>query len=164
MLISHNRKHSITGSADIRTPTHHLTVNAATCYLILFIFLCLFFFFFFLPANTRAPGRRIGLFFHKNIPASPSTWHIIRLLRTRFHSVRVSSIHTERRRLSCELASATSSCGWEKRCRVKYRLHMIIGRTHCNHKAKYLRALKINDGLLTVRGIWPTSALSPRGS
>lgn len=57
---SHNCKHSIICSADLHTPTHHLTVNAATCYLSLFIniFLC---------ANTRsrALGKRIGFLFHR---------------------------------------------------------------------------------------------------
>lgn len=61
---SHNRKHSIICSADLHTPTHHLTVNAATCYLSLFIniFLC---------ANTRsrALGKRIGFFYSTEHPS-----------------------------------------------------------------------------------------------
>lgn len=62
VLISHNRTHSIISGADIQTPTHHLTVNAATCYLILFYF----FIFFYFCANTtgRALVERIGLLFH----------------------------------------------------------------------------------------------------
>lgn len=59
VLISHNLKHSIIGSADIHTPTHHLTVNAAGCYLILFIFFHL--------TNTRCRvlGKRIGVLSHR---------------------------------------------------------------------------------------------------
>lgn len=91
VLISHNLKHSIIGSADIHTPTHHLTVNAAGCYLILFIF--------FTPyqyqmQSAREEDRRV---IPQNIPVSQSAWQlrrIIRWLRTRAQSARPSTIHT----------------------------------------------------------------------
>lgn len=99
VLSSHDHKHSIIGGADIHAPTHHLTVNAASCYLILLSFFSFslkkFFFFFFLFhfANTRrvALWKRIGLLSHTTSRFSQSSWHFSRRLRE--NSVAPGTVH-----------------------------------------------------------------------
>lgn len=74
VLSSHDHKHSIIGGADIHAPTHHLTVNAASCYLILLSvfssFLRTFFVFSFPPRQhqTHSAVEEDRLVIPQNIP------------------------------------------------------------------------------------------------
>lgn len=147
VFFSHNYKHLIISSADIRTP-----LNSKCCHLLPVLF--------FLTTRNGVLLKNT-LVIPRNITVSQRTWqlhHIISWLRR--YELDPSPVYTVIMSLAVvPFCCWHSCCGPDKWHRVKYHLQMIICFTYSHCQAQRLRASRTDDDPFTMRELWPSFEL-----